>query len=83
LACHSCNIFKAARQQATDPETSIIVPLFHPRRDRWDDHFEPSNDSLMLSGKTSVGRATIAVLQLNSNEQQFSRRFWKRLDLFP
>jgi len=83
LSCHSCNAFKSSRQRATDPETNAIVRLFHPRRDRWEDHFEPSSDALLLHGKTPIGRATISVLQINSAEQQLARAQWKRLKLFP
>lgn len=60
-----------------------IVPLFHPRRDRWEDHFESDADGLRPLGKTPIGRATIHALQLNSHEQQLARRQWQRLGLFP
>lgn len=83
LACRSCNAFKSSRKQATDPETSALVPLFHPRQDRWEDHFTPDVDALLLLEKTPTGRATIVALQLNSLEQQFARSQWKRLALFP
>jgi len=37
--------------------------LFHPRTDRWSDHFEWNGPYLV--GKTDVGRATIDVLAIN------------------
>jgi hypothetical protein len=37
--------------------------LFNPRRDNWHDHFEWYGATLV--GKTSHGRATIAVLAIN------------------
>jgi hypothetical protein len=83
LACRSCNAFKSMRQRATDPETGVTVPLFHPRRDRWEDHFAPDAEALLLIGMTPVGRATIVALHLNSTEQQIARRQWKRLALVP
>jgi hypothetical protein len=35
-----CNSHKADRQEAVDPESQVTVPLFNPRAERWDEHFE-------------------------------------------
>ena len=83
LACRSCNVFKSSRQQAPDPETNKITPLFHPRNHNWDEHFQVDSEYLQVMGQTAIGRATVAILQINSAEQQFARRQWKRLGLFP
>ena len=42
--CFSCNVSKGARQSAVDPETGETVPLFHPIRERWVDHFRWSEN---------------------------------------
>lgn len=39
LACHSCNEFKGAQVKAQDPLMGERVPLFHPRRQQWREHF--------------------------------------------
>jgi len=39
LACVTCSLKKAARTHARDPQSNQVVPLFHPRRDVWSDHF--------------------------------------------
>jgi 5-methylcytosine-specific restriction endonuclease McrA len=39
LSCVLCNGFKGSDLASIDPVTGDVVPLFHPRRDRWDDHF--------------------------------------------
>jgi len=39
LACWSCNEFKTNRTEAEDPLTGENVPLFHPRKQQWSDHF--------------------------------------------
>jgi hypothetical protein len=83
VACRSCNIFKGAKFVGLDNETSESVPLFHPRKDRWDDHFEVDTDSLAVRAKTAVGRVTIELLRLNSDEQLFARGQWRRLELYP
>lgn len=40
-----------------------MVRLFHPRKDKWDEHFE-WNGSLLM-GKTNIGRVTVDVLAIN------------------
>jgi len=42
------------------------VPLFHPRRDRWDEHFEWRGP--IVVGLTPGGRATILVLDMNDGD---------------
>ncbi|UKO97529.1 HNH endonuclease [Nostoc sp. UHCC 0870] len=39
LACRSCNLRKGTRISGNDPESNIDVRLFHPRQDKWSDHF--------------------------------------------
>ncbi len=43
--------------------TGEVQVLFHPRRDRWTDHF--TNWGEYVHGLTAPGRTTIAVLVLN------------------
>lgn len=64
LACVSCSLRKGARTAARDPETGTEVPLFHPRQQRWEDHFSSGPD-FTLVGRTPTGRATIAMLRMN------------------
>ena len=63
LACLHCNQRKGPNIAGRNPETGKIVPLFHPRQDRWDDHFEWRGVDLI--GRTEIGRATIQVLAIN------------------
>lgn len=65
LACQGCNNHKYVRTEGVDPATGVVVPLFHPRRQRWRDHFAWSHDYTKLLGVTPVGRATVIALQLN------------------
>ena len=64
LCCARCNQRKGPNLSGQDPETGEIVCLFHPRHNRWREHF--SWDGAVLVGKTPVGRATIAVLAINA-----------------
>jgi hypothetical protein len=63
LACVSCSLRKAARQTAVDPHSGQDVPLYNPRRDDWQTHFQW--DGVSLIGLTAIGRATIAALHMN------------------
>lgn len=63
LACVSCSLRKAARQTAVDPYSGADVPLYNPRGDDWQAHFQWEGVSLI--GLTATGRATIAALHMN------------------
>jgi hypothetical protein len=65
LCCHGCNGHKYDHVDGTDPETGQSVPLFHPRQQRWRDHFRWSADLLSIEGRTPTGRATIERLKMN------------------
>jgi 5-methylcytosine-specific restriction endonuclease McrA len=65
LACQGCNNHKYNRTHVRDPLSEAMVPLYHPRRDAWDDHFAWSQDYSLIVGLTPIGRATVEVLQLN------------------
>ena len=65
LACQGCNNHKYDKVVAPDPVSGEIVPLYHPRRDRWDTHFVWSDDFTLIVGLTPTGRATVAALFLN------------------
>lgn len=65
LACFHCNRRKSNKLTAFDDETGQIVPLFHPRQPRWSEHFIWSGDGLRILPLTAIGRATVALLELN------------------
>lgn len=65
FACQGCNNHKYTRTEARDPVTGRIVPLFHPRRQHWRDHFVWSSDFSQILGYTPTGRATVEALRLN------------------
>jgi len=67
LACPDCNRYKGPNLTTLDPVTRQLVLLFHPREDRWRDHFHYSGG--LLVGDTTVGEATIRLLQINSDQR--------------
>jgi hypothetical protein len=81
LACPTCNAHEWAKDSATDPVSMTEVSLFNPRSQNWDEHFQwdPIN-SLVLVGKTPVGRATIELLQMNEPRVITIRRLLAQLE---
>ena len=73
-SCPWCNAFKYTRTHAPDPQTGHLMPLFHPRRQRWSRHFVWSEDFMLITGRTATGRATIAALHMNGPELLNLRR---------
>jgi hypothetical protein len=63
LACVSCSLRKGARQIAPDPSSDKTARLFHPRTQRWSDHFLWKG--CRVTGKTPTGRATVEALKMN------------------
>lgn len=67
-ACPSCNQQKSTKTQAIDPQSLNPYPLFHPRLQKWNQHFRWSKDLMLIVGKTPIGRATVEALNLNRQE---------------
>jgi HNH endonuclease len=65
LACQTCNNYKYTKTEAVDPVTNQSVSLFHPRKMSGEEHFTWNEDVTQSIGITPVGRATIALLQIN------------------
>jgi hypothetical protein len=63
LACPACNLVKGPNLTGIDPLTKKVTTLFHPRRDKWNEHF--GYEGTHLVGKTSTGRATVSLLRMN------------------
>ncbi len=67
LACIDCNLHKGPNLTGIDPDTEEITVLFHPRQQQWEDHFQ-WNGSFIV-GLTAIGRTTVRVLNMNSDDQ--------------
>ena len=67
LACIDCNLHEGTNLTGIDPLTNTLTELFHPRRHDWNEHFVLSG--LYVVGTTGIGRTTIRVLKMNSDDQ--------------
>lgn len=63
LSCLHCNGHKGPNIAGLDPRPKRLTKLFNPRRQEWQTHFQWNGAH--LSGKTAVGRVTVAVLAMN------------------
>lgn len=63
-----CNDYKRDLTRARDPQTRQLAMLFHPRRQRWADHFAWSENGNRVVGLTPTGRATVEALRMNREE---------------
>jgi hypothetical protein len=61
--CFLCNRWKGSDIASIDVETGRVVRLFHPRQDRWTDHFRL--EGVRIVPLTPEGRATEYLLKLN------------------
>lgn len=79
--CLACNKHKGPNIAGIDPTTRKLVPLFNPRRHKWSRHFLWNGP--YLRGKTGIGRATIAVLDINDPFRVVLRNTLTEEGVFP
>jgi len=80
MCCLRCNLKKGPNIASTDPEDQgeyHIVALFHPRQQRWQEHFQPRENGC-IEGLTPEGRATVRLLDFNAEERVQLRRLLMR-----
>ena len=65
LACHHCNLHKGPNLAGLDPETGQLTRLFHPRSDKWTEHFSERKGEIV--GLTLIGRVTARLLRMNED----------------
>src|ERR1700761_7461716 len=63
LSCNRCNWNKGTNLSAIDADSGLVVRLFNPRTDAWDEHFRL--DTARIVGRTPIRRATAQLLDMN------------------
>ena len=70
--------------EARDPQSGEAVPLFSPRKDPWAAHFRWSpSDPCIIEPLTAQGRATAALLDLNSSARVTIGRWLSAVGVHP
>jgi HNH endonuclease len=80
-ACVLCNRNKGSDIASTHPETGKILRLYHPRRDRWKDHFRLNGG--IVEPLTELGAVTLQLLRMNALERIAERRILQSLRSYP
>jgi hypothetical protein len=81
LSCFQCNSYKGPNIAGIDPATGATTPLFHPRLQKWHDHFR--YDGAILTGQTPEGRTTVVVLEINLPTRAAHREALIEEGVFP
>lgn len=81
FSCFDCNRHKGSDIGAVDPMTGVLEPLFNPREQRWDDHFQLAE--ALIESLTAQGRVTVRLLRLNTVEQLEKRTVLIGLGRYP
>ncbi len=80
-ACVICNRNKGSDVASIDGSSGEIVRLFHPRHDRWADHFQL--DGCSIRALSDVGAATAGLLKFNVPERLAERSILQSLGSYP
>lgn len=83
LACQGCNNFKYDKLDGEDKLSGEKAPLYHPRKEKWDEHFAWDKSYTIMVGLTPTGRATIEELQLNRSGLINLRQILYAMDEHP
>jgi 5-methylcytosine-specific restriction endonuclease McrA len=79
LSCTLCNKHKGSDLASINPETGEIIPLYHPRRDSWQEHFHL--DGAKIRPLTPIGQVTVRLLQLNRRDRVQERQLLQEAGL--
>lgn len=59
------------------------VKLVNPRKQKWREHFDFTEDKTEIIGKTPCGRAPVEALQINNFYQVTARSIWVEMNKYP
>ena len=68
LSCIRCNLKKGPNIASLDPETRLVVALYHPRLQEWEQHFSIGTDAT-VRGLSAEGRTTVDLLDMNDADR--------------
>ena len=71
FACVFCNRFKGSDVATLSQGTGRLCRLFHPRMDRWAEHFRL--EGVRIVGRSEIGQATAMLLGFNHPDRLLER----------
>jgi hypothetical protein len=81
LSCLRCNVAKGTDPGAYIGRPPRLVRLYHPRQDRWDEHFRLA--AARIVPMTEVGEATVRLLDLNAPDRLLLRKALIKAGRYP
>jgi hypothetical protein len=82
LSCATCNRYKGSDLASIDPlNREDIVILFHPRKDKWGEHFRIEGS--LIQPITPHGRVTVRLLHFNDPDRVSDRAGLQRIGRYP
>jgi uncharacterized Fe-S radical SAM superfamily protein PflX len=81
LCCVFCNRYKGSDVAAIDSRTGEVVRLFHPRWDRWSDHFRIVGG--IIEPVTPEAAVTARLLRFNEAQRVVERVLLQGVGLYP
>lgn len=80
-SCLECNLGKSSNLSGRHPTAERVVPLFHPRRQKWSRHFTWDGGTIL--GRTTCGHVTVDVLNINQRDRVKTRTRLVELGRLP
>ena len=82
LSCYWCNTYKGSDITSVDwASGGQIVPLYNPRQQNWEDHFQLHKT--LIQPLTGTGRVTVALLRLNADARIEERELLISIGEYP
>jgi hypothetical protein len=80
-SCFDCNRFKGSNVASVDLLTGGIIPLFNPRTQLWQEHFQLVGCEILPL--TSVARVTATLLKFNLPQRVEVRKALQKTGRYP
>ena len=80
-ACAQCNRNKGGDIASVDPDTKQPQFVYNPRQQLWEEHFQL--DGPLTVPRTSVGRASVRLFQVNQIDRLLLRKELIVIDRYP
>lgn len=82
-ACLACNRSKGSDIASLVPGTGLLARFFHPRTDRWRDHFRLDSDGITILPLTETGEVTARIFRFNADERLQERQALQIAGRYP
>ncbi len=81
-ACLFCNRYEGSDVGSILPDGGFSR-FFHPRTDRWAEHFSLAADGITIEPRTVIGTVTARILGFNSDERLLEREALRTVGRYP